>query len=209
MTKKTSDADREEKAKRLRFFPTFEALHAWFEEHHAKEQELQLGYYKRDTGKPSVTWPQSVDAALCFGWIDGVRHSISAEVYTIRFTKRKASSTWSKINCERMAVLEQEGLMREAGLRAFDARNAERTAIYAYEQRTTAELSAEEQALFQQNRAAWKFFQAQTPSYRRTSSYWVISPKRPETRVKRLQTLIADSSNGELIAQLRPRPGKK
>lgn len=184
------------------FFATPAEFRAWLAEHHETESELLVGFYKKGSGEPSITWPESVDAALCFGWIDGVRKSIDAVSYTIRFTPRKPRSTWSAVNIKRVKELIGLGLMRPAGLKAFEARAEERSAIYAYEQRHTAALDAADEQQFRAKAHAWAFFQAQPPSYRRTALWWVISAKRLETRQKRLATLIEDSAQGRTIALL-------
>ena len=189
------------------FFATPEEFRAWLHQHHAVSQELLVGFYKRGTGRPSITWPESVDQALCFGWIDGVRRSIDEHSYTIRFTPRKPRSTWSAINIKRVAELIRPGLMQPAGLKAFEARRESRSAKYAYEQRLEATLDEASQRQFHSNRKAWKFFEAQPPWYRRTATYWVVSAKRPETRLKRLDTLILDSEAGRRIGPLN-RPAK-
>jgi uncharacterized protein YdeI (YjbR/CyaY-like superfamily) len=190
----------------LHFFSSPPEWRAWLEQHHDQFQELWVGFYKRDSGKPSITWPEAVDGALCFGWIDGVRKSVDENSYTIRFTPRKPRSTWSAINIKRMAALKKLGLVHNAGLQAFQRRTADRSAIYAYEQRKGAKLTAEHEKLFRANKDAWTFFQAQPPWYRRTSSWWVISAKREETRTTRLARLIEDSAHGRPIPHL-ARPG--
>src|SRR6266436_6391239 len=190
------------------FFATPADFCAWLERNHATEKEASIGFYKRDCGKPSMTWPESVDAALCYGWIDGVRHSIDAISYRIRFTPRKPTSTWSAINAKRVTELTKLGLMRPAGVKAFEARKGDKTGIYAYEQRKTAKLSRDHEKQFRANKRAWEFFQSQPAWYRRTATYRVISAKQEETRLRRLAQLITDSERGLCIKELR-RPGKK
>jgi uncharacterized protein YdeI (YjbR/CyaY-like superfamily) len=190
------------------FFATPADFRAWLDKHHATEAELSVGFYKRGSGKPSLTWPESVDAALCYGWIDGVRNSIDAISYRIRFTPRKPTSTWSAVNVKRVAELTKLGLMRPAGVRAFEARKGDKTGIYAYEQRRDAKLSPAYEKQFRANQKAWEFFQAQPPWYRRTAAYRVISAKQEATRQKRLAELIRDSEAGLSIKELR-RLGKK
>jgi uncharacterized protein YdeI (YjbR/CyaY-like superfamily) len=190
-----------------RFFPTLPAWRAWLEENHGEAQELWVGLYKRDSGRPSITWPEAVDGALCFGWIDGVRKSVDTISYKIRFTPRKPRSIWSAINVKRATELSTLGFMHPAGLAAFQKREAKRSGIYAYEQRKAAELPAAYEKKFRANQAAWKFFRAQAPWYRRTATYWVISAKREETRWKRLASLIEDSAHQRTISQL-TRPAK-
>jgi uncharacterized protein YdeI (YjbR/CyaY-like superfamily) len=190
------------------FFPTPAEFRAWLEQNHASEEELSVGFYKRDSGKPSISWPESVDAALCYGWIDGVRHSIDAVSYRIRFTPRKPGSTWSAINVRRVEELTKFGLIRPAGVKAFEARKGDKTGIYAYEQRKQARLTPAYEKQFRANKEAWEFFQAQPPWYRRTAAYRVISAKQEATRQKRLAELIRDSAAGLSIKELRRRERK-
>lgn len=183
------------------FFATPAELRAWFEEHHDTAQELWIGFYKKGSGTPSITWPEAVDEALCFGWIDSVRKSIDEASYTNRFTPRKPRSTWSAVNIKRVAELTELGLMRPTGLAAFERRTEDRSEIYGYEQKdATLDVASEQQ--FRANQAAWDFFQAQAPSYRRAAIWWVISAKREETRPKRLDILIEDSAHGRTIRPL-------
>ena len=186
------------------FFETPAAFRAWLEQHHATSQELWVGYYKKGSGKPSLTWPESVDEALCFGWIDGVRKTIDDTSYKIRFTPRKPRSTWSAVNLKRVAELIEQGRMHPAGLAAFERRLEQRTGIYAYEQRQNAQLTPELEAFFRANEQAWSFFQAQPAGYRKTSTWWVVSAKRDETRRKRLAALIVASDQGRRIGRLAP-----
>lgn len=185
-----------------RFFETAAAFRAWLEAHHARAAELLVAYYKKGTGKPSLTWPESVDEALCFGWIDGVRRSLSEDAYTIRFTPRKRGSHWSARNVARMAELERLGKMRAPGRAAFAARREDRTAQASFERETPAELTRAETALLRANKAAAVFFAAQAPWYQRTAKHWVVSAKRPETRARRLETLIGDSAARRTIKPL-------
>jgi uncharacterized protein YdeI (YjbR/CyaY-like superfamily) len=184
------------------FFASPVEWRAWLEKHHADKRELWVGFYKRGSGRPSITWPEGVDGALCFGWIDGVRKSIDAISYKIRFTPRKPRSVWSAININRVAELLKSGLMHSAGLAAFENRDDARSAIYAYEQRKTAKLPALFEKKFREHAGAWKFFRSQPPWYQRTSTYWVISAKREETRLKRLATLIDCSAGKRNIPSL-------
>ncbi len=190
------------------FFATPKAFRAWLEKHHADTPELSVGFYKKGSSRPSITWPESVDVALCYGWIDGVRNSIDGVSYRIRFTPRKRTSIWSAINIKRVGELTEQGLMRAAGLTAFAARSEAKSAIYAYEQRQTATLATGADKRFRANKKAWAFFEAQAPWYRRTATHWVTSAKREDTREKRLATLIADSAAGRRIAQLIPPKGQ-
>lgn len=155
-----------------KFFKTPSAFRKWLAAHHATVKELWVGYYKKGTGKPSITWPESVDQALCFGWIDGVRKSIDEDSYKIRFSPRRTTSIWSAINIKRATELIKEGLMQPAGLKAFQARKEYRSGIYSYEQRS-AELVEPYAGKLKRNKAAWKFFQAQAPSYRKTMNWWM------------------------------------
>jgi uncharacterized protein YdeI (YjbR/CyaY-like superfamily) len=181
------------------FFAEPAQFRAWLAKHHATTPELLVGFYKRDSGKPSITWPESVDQALCFGWIDGVRKRIDDVSYTIRFTPRRAGSNWSAINIVRVGELDALGHMHEAGLTAFAKRSEEKSRIYAYEQRHTATLDPEHQKKLERNQKAWIFFQAQPPGYQRQMVFRVVSAKKEETRVKRLQRLIDESAKGRRI----------
>ncbi len=184
------------------FFPTLSAWRAWLEKHHASSTELWVGLYKRDSGRPSITWPEAVDGALCFGWIDGIRKSIDDISYKIRFTPRKPRSIWSAINVRRATELSTQGLMHPAGLAAFEKREGSRSEIYSYEQRKNAKLPAAYEKQFRNHPAAWTFFQSQPPGYRRTSSWWVISAKKEETRLKRLAQLVDHSGRQRKIPPL-------
>ncbi|MGH9388500.1 MAG: YdeI/OmpD-associated family protein [Vicinamibacteria bacterium] len=186
---------------RLRFFETPAHFRKWLEANHEKASELWVGFYKVG-GKPSITWHESVREALSFGWIDGVRKSVDEGSYTIRFSPRKPSSVWSAINVRIAKELIEEGRMLPAGLRAFEARKENRSGIYSYENRPQTLPDAYEKKL-RKNGAAWKTFQAQPPWYRRTVTWWVVSAKKEETRLKRLEQLIADSAKGLTIAALR------
>jgi uncharacterized protein YdeI (YjbR/CyaY-like superfamily) len=187
------------------YFETPAEFRAWLDAHHDTATELWVGFHKKGTGRPSMTWPEAVDQALCFGWIDGIRKGVDESSYANRFTPRKAKSTWSKVNVEKVAKLTEQGLMMPAGLRAFEARDEAKSG-YSFEQRPT-ELPHEYAERFQANAAAWAFFQAQPPGYRRTAAFWVMSAKREETRLKRLTTLIDDSEHGRRIGLL-ARPSK-
>lgn len=183
-----------------RFFRDAAALRRWFAVHQATEPSLLLGYWKVDSGKPSVSWPESVDEALCVGWIDGVRRRIDELSYCIRFTPRKPTSTWSAVNIARVRALEAEGRMQPAGLAAFAARRENKVGIYSYEQRS-AELPEAYAAPLRGQRTAWADFQARTASYRKAVVWWIVSAKQEPTRQRRLQTLIDCSSRGEPIPQ--------
>jgi uncharacterized protein YdeI (YjbR/CyaY-like superfamily) len=166
---------------------------------HAAADELLVGFHKKATGRPSLTWPESVDEALSFGWIDGVRRRIDDASYAIRFTPRRKGSTWSAINIRRVAVLAEAGRMHPAGLAAFAKRSGKKSAVYSYEQRYEARLEAPHAKRFRARRAAWAFFAAQPPSYRQIAIYWVVSAKKDETRRARLDRLIEASAAGRRI----------
>src|SRR5688572_13043527 len=166
-----------------------------------KDDELWVGFYKKGSGKPSITWPESVDEALCVGWIDGIRKSLDEDRYTIRFTPRRAGSNWSLVNIGRVAELEKAGRMRPAGRRAFQDRDEERARRYSYEQRT-AKLAAAYEKKLKAVPKAWEFFRAQAPWYQRTMGLWVMSAKQEATRMRRLDRLIADSARGERIGPM-------
>lgn len=184
------------------FFATPAAFRRWLRANHASETELWVGYYKKESGMPSLSWSESVDEALCFGWIDGVRKSISAEAYTIRFTPRKPRSNWSAVNIAKMTTLIAAGRVHPTGMRAFEARDERRSEIYSFERKAVG-LSPEETIAFRKKSKAWTFWEAQPPGYRRTAAHWVSSAKRPETRAKRFATLVADSAAGLRIGLLR------
>lgn len=180
----------------------------WLDEHHRKEAILWVGFYKKNSSKRSMTWPESVDEALCYGWIDGIRKSIDENSYKIRFTPRKAGSVWSSVNISRMEELEKLGLIKNAGREAYQKRKEAQSEIYAYEQ--TGDLSLEEtdEQQFRANAAAWQFFSKQAPSYRKTAIWWVISAKREDTRKRRLLTLIEDAAQGRRLGHLTREPNK-
>jgi uncharacterized protein YdeI (YjbR/CyaY-like superfamily) len=187
------------------FFATQAAWRAWLARHHATRQELWVGFYKKASGKPSITWPQSVDEALCFGWIDGIRKSVDDERYMIRFTPRRPGSGWSVVNTKRAAELIALGLMHQSGLEAFARRSEARTRSYSYEERKHVRLPRDFERRFRARRKAWEYFSDQPPGYRRTAIFWVVSAKREETRLRRLKALIADSASGRWIGPLRRR----
>jgi len=181
-----------------KFFATPAAFRAWLAKHHDRSDAQWVGFYRRGSGKPSITWPESVDEALSFGWIDGVRKSIDDEAYMIRFTPRKPSSIWSAVNTKRMRELIAENRVHPAGLAAFEKRDERKTQIYAYE-RGNCELPPELEKTFRANRKAWEFHQAQPPGYRRQMCWYVMSAKRDETRRKRLETLIQLAATGKRL----------
>jgi uncharacterized protein YdeI (YjbR/CyaY-like superfamily) len=185
------------------FFATPADFRQWLQEHHHTERELLMGFYKKGSGRPSITWPESVVEALCFGWIDGVRRSVDDESYTIRFTPRKRGSIWSAVNMRLVEELIRDGRMQPAGLAAWQARDPAKSAIYSFEQKEAARLAPEMEARFRENAQAWKFWEAQPPGYRKTATHYVVSAKREDTRARRLQTLIDDSAAGLRIGVLR------
>ncbi|MBA3459396.1 MAG: YdeI/OmpD-associated family protein [Deltaproteobacteria bacterium] len=189
-----------------RFFATPSAFRAWLETNHESKSELLVGFYKTSTGKPSITWPESVDEALCFGWIDGKRQSAGPTAYTIRFTPRRPTSIWSVVNVAKVAALTKAGKMRAAGVRAFALRTAERTGVSSFERTEAAVLSPPQEAKLRANKKAAAFFDAQAPWYRRAAIHWVISAKQEATRERRLAQLVTDSAAGRTIPPL-TRPG--
>jgi len=175
-----------------RFFKTPSDFRKWLSANHAKSKELWVGFYKKGSGRPSITWPESVDEALSFGWIDGIRKAFDDESYVIRFTPRKPDSIWSSVNIRNVERLIKEKRMRPAGLKAYASRKEYRSGIYSYEQRP-AELVEPYASKFKQNKAAWKFFQAQPPYYRKMMTWFILSAKLEETRQARLDKLIEAS----------------
>ena len=182
------------------FFPTPAAFRDWLAEHHAVTGELLVGFHKKDSGKPSLTWPESVDEALCFGWIDSIRRGLDDSSYTIRFTPRKAGSTWSSVNVARARALIELGRMHPAGLAAFEARRENRTGVYSYEQRSV-ELAEPYAGLLKQDAAAWTYCQGQPASYRKAVNWWIVSAKQEATRLKRLDKLKIYSAQGERLPE--------
>jgi uncharacterized protein YdeI (YjbR/CyaY-like superfamily) len=190
------------------FFATPAKFRAWLQKHHDTAPELLVGFYKKGTGKPSITWPEAVDQALCFGWIDGVRRSLDDERYMNRFTPRRPRSNWSAVNIKRANELIELGLMHPAGLKAFEARMEDRSAVYSYEQRHSIDLDSAYERRFRRNKKAWEYFNSKSPSYRTTAVYWVMSAKQEETRERRLARLIEDSAHGRTVPPLTPPPKK-
>ena len=174
------------------FFYSPSNFRDWLEQNHKSETELLVGYHKVNSGKESMTWPESVDEALCFGWIDGVRRSLGEDSYTIRFTPRKPKSIWSAVNLKKMEELMAQGKMQEAGLAVFILKDENKLRIYSYE-RETALLSAEFEEMFKANEKAWAFFSAQPAGYKKVIIYWVVSAKQEATRLSRLEKLIRES----------------
>ena len=182
------------------YFRTPAEFGRWLKSHHAKETALWVGYHKIDSGEPSMTWPQSVDEALCYGWIDGLRQRVDEQRYRIRFTPRKPTSNWSVVNMRRYAELEQEGRIQPAGKAAYAARREDRSAVYSYERRREA-LEPAQRNVLDANPAAAKFFDAQNASYRRACVNWVTGAKQEATQTRRLQSLIDHCARGETLAQ--------
>jgi uncharacterized protein YdeI (YjbR/CyaY-like superfamily) len=178
-----------------KFFRSPAQFRQWLEKNHDSVAELLLGFHKKDSGKKSVTYPEALDEALCFGWIDGVRRSLDETSYTIRFTPRKPRSIWSNVNVRHVERLTKEGRMAEPGLKAYALRDPKRTGIYAFENRPR-EFSPEFEKKFRANKPAWEFFQTEPPSIRRTCIFWVMNAKKEETRLRRLDQLIARAAQG-------------
>jgi uncharacterized protein YdeI (YjbR/CyaY-like superfamily) len=181
------------------FFATESDFRRWLEANHQIEPELLVGFWKKGSGKASIDWPQARDQALCFGWIDGVRKSLGEEAYTIRFTPRRKGSIWSKVNVERFNALKAAGQMMPAGEQAYE-RDKHRSGVYSYE-KPLASLTAEEEALFRKNKAAWADWDQRPAGYRKSVLGWIASAKRPETRAKRLAEVIAVSAEGRRLPQ--------
>ncbi len=185
------------------FFKSGAELRRWFAKNHAKESELWIAYYKKDSGKPSVTYSDSVNQALCFGWIDGVRYSIDRESYKIRFSPRKPRSIWSAVNIKKVAELTRLGVTQPAGIKSFNARTEDRSQVYSFESKGDRKLGPVYEKKLRASKTANAFFKAQIPSYRRVVIHWVMSAKKEETRFRRLQQLIADSEQGLWVPPLR------
>ena len=183
------------------FFKSQSDFRKWLEKNHDKEKELLLGYYKISSGKPSLTWSQSVDEAICFGWIDGIRRSIDSESYMIRFTPRKTTGNWSAVNLKKVEELTKLGLMTPSGIQIFKKRKLANTKQYSYE---NSGYSLNEKFLrrLKANKKAWAFFSTQAPSYQKVTTKWILTAKREETQLSRLQTLITDSEAGRRIKSM-------
>ncbi len=187
------------------FFASAAKFRAWLARHHATRTEVLVGFHKKGTGRATLTWSESVDQAVCFGWIDGVRRSLGPDAYTIRFTPRKPGSTWSNVNVAKVERLTALGLMQASGVAAFERRDPAKTGVYSFEG-AAAKLSSDDEREFRRHVAAWAWYERQPPGYRRTAAHWVASAKQEATRRRRLETLIADSAAGIKIKPLR-RPG--
>ena len=184
---------------KVTFFRSPADFRKWLEQHHASTRQLWVGYHKKSSGKSSMTWPESVDEALCFGWIDGLRKTIDEKSYKIRFTPRQPKSNWSAINIRRVQELIRDDRMRPAGRMAFALRAPARSGAYSYENRKTAVLDRAAQRRFRSSPVAWSFFQAQAASYRQSAIWWIVTAKKEETRAQRLQKLIATSTLGKRL----------
>lgn len=182
-----------------RFFPTPAAFRAWLAAHAATTPELLVGFHKVGSGRPSMSWSEAVDEALCVGWIDGVRRRIDDEAYSIRFTPRRATSIWSAVNIAKVEQLQAGGRMTAAGIEAYSHRKAHRSAVYAFEQAHTAELSPQELSAFQGDAGAWAFFQGTPPGYRKVMLHWVTTAKRAQTRASRLVHLLQACAAGKRL----------
>lgn len=180
------------------FFPTQKDLGKWFAKNHKKEKELFVGFYKISSGKPSITWPQSVDEAICYGWIDGLRKSLDEESYCIRFTPRNPKGNWSAINIKKAEELIKSGKMKPAGLALYNLREEEKSKIYSYEN-VVVEFEKSFKKIFKANKKAWEYFNSMPPSYRKITTRWVMSAKQEVTRIKRLNELINDCASGKKI----------
>ncbi len=178
-----------------KFFPTQDDFRKWLEKHHSKESELLVGFYKKASGMPSMTWSESVDQALCFGWIDSIRKSIDEKRYSIRFTPRKPTSIWSAVNIRKVGILKKKGLMHESGLIAFGLRKKDKSRIYSFESEIK-ELPIDFLRRFQQHAGAWSFFLAQPASYRKVAMHWILSAKQESTQMARLEKVILASGKG-------------
>jgi uncharacterized protein YdeI (YjbR/CyaY-like superfamily) len=181
------------------FFESQDEFRQWLESHHEKETELIVGFYKVDSGKPSMNWSQSVDQALCFGWIDGIRKSIDKESYSIRFTPRRSTSNWSAININKMEELTKAGLMKPAGLKAFSLRKENKSVIYTHGNGTVF-LDSNYEKQFRENKIAWDFFKKQAPSYKKAIIRWIMSAKQEKTRQSRLGKTIKESGKQKRVS---------
>jgi len=180
------------------YFTDTSTFRKWLEANHETETEVLVSYYKVATGKPSITWLESVDQALCFGWIDGVRRSIDMERYCIRFTPRRPGSNWSAVNIKKVEDLKRQGLMQKAGLEIFRKRKESTSEIYRYENKPE-KFSDEYEKKFKEGVNAWTFFSSQSPSYQKTATYWVLSAKQESTKLRRFEKLIEACETGKRL----------
>lgn len=184
-----------------RFFNKQLQFNQWLVKNHGSASEILVGFYKKSSGRKGITYPEALDEALCFGWIDGIRKNLDEDSYTIRFTPRKSKSIWSLVNVRHVERLKKEGRMQPAGLAAFDLRDIKRTGIYSFENRPR-ELSFQYQEIFRTNKMAWEFFNSQPPFFKKTVAFWVMSAKKEETRLRRLNRLIETSARGERVGMI-------
>ena len=184
---------------KAKYFASGAAFRSWLEANHDRASELLIVFYRKTASRKGITYPEALDEALTFGWIDGVRRGVDNERYTIRFTPRKPRSIWSNVNVKRVVELIAAGRMMQPGLDTFAKRDLKRSGIYSYEREVAAELSAADIKTIRADRAAWEFHEKQPPSYRRLVAHWVTSAKKPETRARRLQVLIANAREGKRI----------
>ena len=189
---------------KAKFFSSPGQFRQWLEQNHDRETELLVGFHKKSSGKKSITYPEALDEALCFGWIDGVRRNMDETSYSIRFTPRQPRSIWSLVNVNHVERLKKERRMHAAGLAAYDRRDPERTGIYAFENEPR-QLSPAYEKIFRQNKKAWKFFEQMAPSLKRTSIYWIMSAKKEETQIRRLKHVIENSEKGVKSGVLEPK----
>ena len=181
------------------FFKTPAEFRTWLDKNYEKETELLVGFYKTNSGKESITWPESVDEALCYGWIDGVRKSFEADSYTIRFTPRKPTSIWSAININKMENLMKQGLVKPAGIAAYEKRTESKSRVYSHERTEDAKLPAEMEERFKADKAAWEFFMKQAPSYRKVMFHLIVSAKQEKTKQSRFEKLLQASAEGKRL----------
>ena len=184
---------------KAKYFASGAAFRSWLEANHDRASELLIGFYRKTASRNGITYPEALDEALAFGWIDGVRRGVDGERYTIRFTPRKPRSIWSNVNVKRVGELIAAGRMMPSGLDTFANRDLKRSGIYSYEREIAAELSAADIKTIKADRAAWAFHEKQPTAYRRLVAHWVTSAKKPETRARRLHILIANAREGKRI----------
>jgi uncharacterized protein YdeI (YjbR/CyaY-like superfamily) len=189
--------------KNVTYFTSPGTFRTWLEANHSREDELWVGYWKKPTGRPSLSWEESVDEALCFGWIDGIRKRIDDDAFTIRFTPRRSTSVWSRRNMERYEALLAEGRVCEEGVRAFERRREDRSGLYSFEQKIPPSLSDEYVARLRAVPEAWTDWQSRPPGYRRRATHWVMSAKKEETRERRMEAVIEECAAGRKVKPLR------
>ena len=185
---------------KVKYFKSPSEFRRWLEVNHARVSELRVGFFKKDSGKGGLTYTEALDEALCFGWIDGLKKRVDELSYTHRFTPRKPKSNWSRINIQHGERLKQAGRMTPAGIKAYAAREPERSDAYSFEN-APHKLAAADEKQFKGDKIVWEFFQRQPPGYQRMAIWWVVSAKKPETRARRLGQLIAESRNERRVGQ--------